>query len=321
MVHRLDPGQSYRFRVYAVNVDGIRGPPSGTVVVHTMLEVPPAPTVVVKQLGSKRVTIAWKRREQTVSSSRDKATVQKMLGDWAGSHGEDDGGVSIETAFARYDLDRSGTIEIGELELLLKDLGVEATEERKREAFALLDVDHNGVITYEEFGIWWRRDEVSYTIKRSDAILAVVVPDDREDIRSSTVNPILKIEKARSRARSAMRSSRDSLGASVGGSQGETSGRDGLGGGGGGGGGGGDEMSVHSVRSHHTIQSAGTRPSSAARARPSSAAGSHNGSNNGGNGSGDGGKRKMGRQVAMPIVCHRGPQTKCEIAGLEPNRL
>jgi hypothetical protein len=31
-------------------------------------------------------------------------------------------GVSIETAFARYDLDRSGTIELSELALLLEDL-------------------------------------------------------------------------------------------------------------------------------------------------------------------------------------------------------
>jgi hypothetical protein len=29
---------------------------------------------------------------QTASSNRDKASVQKMIGDWAGSHGEDDGG-------------------------------------------------------------------------------------------------------------------------------------------------------------------------------------------------------------------------------------
>ena len=39
-VSRLDPGQSYRFRVYSINVDGVKGPPSGSIIVHTMLETP-----------------------------------------------------------------------------------------------------------------------------------------------------------------------------------------------------------------------------------------------------------------------------------------
>jgi hypothetical protein len=32
---------------------------------------------------------------QMASSTRDKASVQKMIGDWAGSHGEDDGGTDM----------------------------------------------------------------------------------------------------------------------------------------------------------------------------------------------------------------------------------
>ena len=210
VVHRLDPGESYRFRVYAMNVDGVRGPPSPSVVVHAMLEVPPAPSIVLKSIGSRGISLTWKRRVRAVSSSRDKATVQRMLGDWAGTHGEDDGGVSIETAFARYDRDHSGSIEHDELEMLLKDLGVDATEERLREAMATFDTNGDGVISFEEFGVWWRRDDVSYTIKRSDAILAAQTPFDRLDVRSSTASMSMTSEKARSRARSALRSSRDS---------------------------------------------------------------------------------------------------------------
>jgi hypothetical protein len=39
VIHRLEPGVSYRFRVYAVNVDGVSGPPSPSIVVHSLIEV------------------------------------------------------------------------------------------------------------------------------------------------------------------------------------------------------------------------------------------------------------------------------------------
>ena len=54
---------------------------------------------------------------------------------------------------------------------LLKDLGVEPTEERINEAFSLFDTDGDGVISFDEFSKWWCRDDVSYTIKRSEALI------------------------------------------------------------------------------------------------------------------------------------------------------
>ncbi|RYY68386.1 fibronectin type III domain-containing protein, partial [archaeon] len=45
IIHRLEPGQSYRFRVYGVNCVGIKGPPSESITVHTLLETPAAPVV------------------------------------------------------------------------------------------------------------------------------------------------------------------------------------------------------------------------------------------------------------------------------------
>jgi Ca2+-binding EF-hand superfamily protein len=294
VVHRLEPGVSYRFRVYAVNVDGIRGPSSPSVVVHAMLEVPSAPAVVLKNIGSRGVSLTWKRREQTVSSTRDKATVQKMLGDWAGTHGEDDGGVSIETAFARYDSNRSGTIELDELESLLKDLGVDASEERLRDAMATFDMNNDGVISFEEFGVWWRRDEVSYTIKRSDAITAVQGVNDRTDVRSSLANMSIRSDKVRVRGGSALRSSRDSQNN--------------------------DDRSV--MTTHSAFQSPtnmSVRSSSAARTRPPTASVTGAG---GGRGDVPSAAIKVRqRQVAVPVVSYRGGQTKCDIAGLEPNRL
>ena len=296
VVHRLEPGVSYRFRVYAVNVDGVRGPSSASVVVHAMLEVPVAPVVVLKNIGSRGVSLTWKRREQAISSTRDKATVQRMLGDWAGTHGEDDGGVSIETAFARYDRDRSGTIEIDELELLLNDLGVEASEERLREAMATFDMNNDGVISFEEFGVWWRRDEVSYTIKRSDAILTVQGQSDRIDVRSSLGNMSIRSDKDKvrnstsARGNSALRSSRDFQNND-------------------------DRSVMTSQSSFHPPGSVSVRSSSAARTRPLS-------SSTAGRAEIPSSAIKVKqRQVAMPVVSYRGVQTKCDIAGLEPNRL
>lgn len=65
-----------------------------------------------------------------IGSTRDKTFVKKMLGDWAGSSGQEEDGVSIESAFFRYDKDKSGTIDLSELAVLLEDLGVNPTEER-----------------------------------------------------------------------------------------------------------------------------------------------------------------------------------------------
>ena len=44
-------------------------------------------------------------------------------------------------------------------------------DERLNEAFELLDGNGDGIISYEEFGKWWRRDAVSYTLKRSEEVI------------------------------------------------------------------------------------------------------------------------------------------------------
>lgn len=49
-ISRLSPGQTYRFRVYGVNVAGVAGPKSESVIVHTMIETPAAPTLNGKSI-------------------------------------------------------------------------------------------------------------------------------------------------------------------------------------------------------------------------------------------------------------------------------
>ena len=196
-VSRLDPGKSYRFRIYSINIDGIRGPASPAVLVHTMLETPSAPTLpssvataalaagAASTLSSnsstpfrsgvnaRSIQLSWKPRN-LLTNTRDKAFVDRMLGDWTHSHGENggaDAGVSIEVAFGKYDKNQSGDIDVSELACVLEDLGVEVTEERLAQAFALLDSNGDGTISFEEFSRWWRADHVTYVVKRSEEIV------------------------------------------------------------------------------------------------------------------------------------------------------
>lgn len=94
-----------------------------------MLETPPAPALA--GLSARAITVSWRDRKAAVST-RHPMAVERMLADWAGTHGENDGGVSIEQAFAKYDTDCSGGIDAAELKNMLLDLGVDVTEERER---------------------------------------------------------------------------------------------------------------------------------------------------------------------------------------------
>ena len=126
-IHRLDPGQSYRFRVYAVNPSGMAGPKSGNIVVNTMLETPGAPTTITpfnnlietstqnkssstslvssyisSSTGARRISLLWKTIN-AFNSTRNKAVQKKMVGQWTGSGGDSSEGVSAEMAFQQYD--------------------------------------------------------------------------------------------------------------------------------------------------------------------------------------------------------------------------
>ena len=181
-IHRLEPGMSYRFRVYALNTDGVEGPRSESIIVHTLVELPAAPSVVMKSLNAvyphpdglppeecASMFLTWKPRSAGMSSKAPRH-VQKMLGNWAGSHEDQQGGVDIQQIFAKYDVDRSGTMDMHEFESVLNDLSVVATKERIEALFRDFDADGNGVLSFTEFCAWWHDDRVSSTVKRSDPV-------------------------------------------------------------------------------------------------------------------------------------------------------
>jgi Ca2+-binding EF-hand superfamily protein len=172
MVKGLEPGQSYRFRVYSMNADGLPGPCSPSVLVHTLLETPAAPLPANNPaaIQARSLFLSWKARNY-VTNTRNKAFVENMMNDWTHAHYLNDGGVSIDMIFAKYDRNQSGDIDAQELALVLEDLGVEPTPERISAAFQAIDTDQDGTISFEEFAKWWRKQEVTYILKRSDEII------------------------------------------------------------------------------------------------------------------------------------------------------
>ena len=65
----------------------------------------------------------------------------------------DDGGigVNIRKAFRQYDVDGNGSIDRSEFEGLLRDLGSKPSPWKIDEAFATVDSDGSGKISYDEF--------------------------------------------------------------------------------------------------------------------------------------------------------------------------
>ena len=69
----------------------------------------------------------------------------------AGEHSDAD----LRVAFARFDHDRSGTIETRELAHLFEALGQQPDDETIADAMKSLDGDGNGTISFDELAAWW----------------------------------------------------------------------------------------------------------------------------------------------------------------------
>lgn len=75
----------------------------------------------------------------------------KMLGRRYEAKKEDE----VRKAFEKFDKDSSGAIDLKELGALSKDLGHPLTKRQLELAFKDLDLNHDGVIDFEEFARWY----------------------------------------------------------------------------------------------------------------------------------------------------------------------
>ena len=67
----------------------------------------------------------------------------------------------LKKAFDEFDLDKSGTLEAGELAKVCSSVGIEADEAKLKAFFDQIDTDHDGKISFEEFSAWYRVGQTS----------------------------------------------------------------------------------------------------------------------------------------------------------------
>ena len=71
-------------------------------------------------------------------------------------------GMAVEEIFAKFDADKSGSLEKGELEELVAALGIAMTSVGMDKLLAELDTDGNGDVSLEEFAAWWKGSAVDW---------------------------------------------------------------------------------------------------------------------------------------------------------------
>ena len=72
---------------------------------------------------------------------------------------------AMQEAFNRFDTDGNGSLSSSELAMVASDLGAAFTKNELVAVFDLLDRDHSGDVSFEEFSKWWLGDkEVDYSL-------------------------------------------------------------------------------------------------------------------------------------------------------------
>ena len=77
-----------------------------------------------------------------------------------------------EKVFLRYDRDRDGAVDVGELRAMCMEMGVLLSEAELRAAVHVLDADGDGKIGYEEFQRWWCTADRFERLRHNEAELA-----------------------------------------------------------------------------------------------------------------------------------------------------
>ncbi len=174
MIKGLESNMTYRLRVFAVNIDGLRGHASQDVVVNTLLDTPNEPKIArgESSIGPSSVNLTWAvadlRSGLRMSGGGSKgAGIAKVLSEWtrSGSSGEDNG-LSLDMIFSQFDRNGSGKIDGGDLMLLLNELGVNPSEERLREVWSEVASDAGDDVSFDDFQKWWGSKSVTYVLRR-----------------------------------------------------------------------------------------------------------------------------------------------------------
>ena len=79
---------------------------------------------------------------------------------------------ACEKVFLRYDRDRDGAVDVGELRAMCMEMGVLLSEAELRAAVHVLDADGDGKIGYDEFQRWWATTDRFERLRRNEAELA-----------------------------------------------------------------------------------------------------------------------------------------------------
>lgn len=206
-VNGLEPNTTYRFRVHTINTDGDVSIPSRSVVINTLLEAPAAPRLALVADNSKKkklrsmqkqqqvirgldgvgggalpkyvvsstsVKIAWPRHAAFSSGTDRRADsarkAEQILTRWTNTVADDDGAVSLEAVFAKFDRDRDEAFTLDALPMVLTKLGAHRTHASTASAMRAVWDDlrdaARDVVRTKDFAAWWNSDTVTHVLQR-----------------------------------------------------------------------------------------------------------------------------------------------------------
>ena len=211
-INGLDAGAAHQFRVRAVNAAGAASPSGRATVINTLLNSPPPPRLArahVRATTNRHprasapphgdvVGVGGFERRFAVSSTTvklvwlgatDKLTgghglngrgggpSDRILAEWTGAAGEDEGAVSLTAVLARYSHGREDATFDGKvLPDVLTRLGAHRTHDAEdtalRAAWDELRDAARDVVRTAHFAAWWNADVVTHILQRDQGVPA-----------------------------------------------------------------------------------------------------------------------------------------------------
>lgn len=210
-INGLDAGAAHQFRVRAVNAAGAASPSGRATVINTLLNSPPPPRLARADVraaanqhprasasphgdvgvgsfegrfavSSSTVTLVWLRTTSKLTgghrlSGRGGGPSDRILAEWTGAAGEDEGAVSLTAVLARYSHGREDATFDGEvLPDVLTRLGAHRRHDVHdtvlRAAWDELRDTARDVVRTAHFAAWWNADVVTHILQRDQGVPA-----------------------------------------------------------------------------------------------------------------------------------------------------